>query len=137
MTAWRLSERPRAMAGLGVGLAAGAAWLGLAALGHGTAGHGEAGLGIAGGAAPGSGFGSRLAELCLAVGAPGVGAYPAVAAIWLLMSVAMMLPTAAPAIDLYARLSRRIERGRLACLAGFAGGYVLAWGGFGLVAAAV
>ncbi|MCL5777916.1 DUF2182 domain-containing protein [Limibaculum sp. FT325] len=120
MSVLRLSERPRLMAGLGVGLAAAAGWLALVALGHGVE----------------TVFLAEVAELCLARGAPAPGAYPAVAAMWLLMSVAMMLPTAAPAIDLYARLSRRIEHGRALCLAAFAGGYVAAWGGFGLVAAA-
>jgi len=121
MTALHLSERPRLLAALGVGLAAGAGWVALAALDP---------------AAQASPL-TALAELCLALEAPSLGAYPAVAAMWLLMSVAMMLPTAAPAIDLYARLSRRIEHGRLGCLLGFAGGYVAAWGGFGLIAAAV
>ncbi|MBK0398706.1 DUF2182 domain-containing protein [Limibaculum sp. M0105] len=119
MSAVHLSQRPRLMAWLGVGLAAGAGWLALAAMDP----------------AVQSSPLAALAELCMALEAPALAQYPAVAAMWLLMSVAMMLPTAAPAIDLYARLSRRIERGRLLCLAGFAGGYVAAWGGFGLVAA--
>lgn len=121
MSALRLSERPRLMAGAGVGLAAAAGWLGLAVLEHGSD-------------AP---LLSQIAELCLAIGAPAPNAYLAVAAMWLLMSVAMMLPTAAPTIDLYARLSRRIDHGRAACIAAFCAGYVVAWGGFGLIAAAL
>jgi len=57
-------------------------------------------------------------------------------AIWALMSVAMMLPTAAPAIDIYVRLSRRIEVRRGAHVAAFAGGYLAAWTMFAAVAAA-
>jgi predicted metal-binding membrane protein len=47
----------------------------------------------------------------------------------------MMLPTAAPAIDIYVRLSRRIEVRRAAHVAGFASGYLAAWSGFSVLAA--
>jgi len=55
---------------------------------------------------------------------------------WLLMSVAMMLPTAMPTIDLYVRLSQRMESGRGVRITLFVLGYLIAWGGFGAIAAA-
>lgn len=111
---------PRAMTLTGLVLAAAAAWLALAAL------HGEAGLAV-----------ESLAALCARLGLPaGFGAYPAVLAIWLLMSVAMMLPTALPTIDLYVRLARRMEAGRGVRIALFVAGYLIAWSGFGALAAA-
>ena len=63
------------------------------------------------------------------------GALPAAIAIWVLMSVAMMLPTAAPAIDIYVRLSRRIEARRAAHVTAFTGGYLAVWSGFSVLAA--
>ena len=55
---------------------------------------------------------------------------------WTLMMAAMMFPSAAPAVAVYASLQR--DRARpLPWLAGptaFAGGYLLAWTGFGLIA---
>lgn len=112
---------PQTITLVGIGLCSGAAWLALAAL------HGEAAFAM-----------DTLAALCLQVG--GVLAlelYPAVLVMWLLMSVAMMLPTAIPTIDLYVRLSRRMESGRGIRTALFTSGYVLAWSGFGALAAAV
>lgn len=55
---------------------------------------------------------------------------------WWVMMVAMMLPAAAPMILLYALLTRRQrERGAAAVPAGvFAAGYLLAWGGFSVLA---
>lgn len=75
--------------------------------------------------------------LCLEVGTGAeLAFYPAVLAMWLLMSVAMMLPTAMPAIDLYASLARRMESGGTLRIALFTGGYLIAWGAFSAVAAA-
>jgi predicted metal-binding membrane protein len=55
------------------------------------------------------------------------------AAAWLLMIVAMMLPTALPVVGILARITAgRDDAGRLLALAGL--GYVVAWTGFGLVA---
>jgi len=111
---------PRAITLIGLGLTVGAAWIGLMAL------HGEAAFAL-----------DTLAQLCLAVGpAAGLAVYPAVLAMWLMMAVAMMLPTAMPAIDLYVRLSRRMASGRAVRIALFVAGYVVAWGGFGAAAAA-
>ena len=117
MTTATLSTRPRLLAWIGLGLTSGAAWLGLAALGHGA------------GDAP-------LSELCLTLLGPELAAYPAAAAMWVLMSAAMMLPTAAPTIDLHVRLTRRVEMGRAIRIAGFAAGYLLAWAGFALLTTA-
>jgi predicted metal-binding membrane protein len=58
---------------------------------------------------------------------------------WLVMMVAMMLPSAAPMILLYAHFSRQAQRqGAVPTpVAVFAGVYLLLWAGFSLVAAAV
>lgn len=58
-------------------------------------------------------------------------------AMWQVMMIAMMLPSAAPTILLYARVARRggearTERG----VATFTGGYLLAWLGFSIAATA-
>jgi predicted metal-binding membrane protein len=51
---------------------------------------------------------------------------------WLLMSAAMMLPTAFPLLSIFARLTaQRPDRGRLMALVVF--GYLLVWGVFGLL----
>jgi predicted metal-binding membrane protein len=56
---------------------------------------------------------------------------------WLLMMIAMMLPSAAPMILLYAKLSRgaRAQGAALAPAAIFAGVYLAVWGGFSALAA--
>jgi predicted metal-binding membrane protein len=55
---------------------------------------------------------------------------------WLLMSAAMMLPTALPLIAIFARLTnRRHDRGTLLAL--MVGGYLTVWAGFGLAAHAL
>jgi len=58
-------------------------------------------------------------------------------AMWWVMMVAMMTPSAAPMILLYAAVKRKREpRGELARLTAlFLAGYLLAWGGFSLIAA--
>jgi predicted metal-binding membrane protein len=58
-------------------------------------------------------------------------------AMWWVMMVAMMLPSAAPMILLYARLDRRQrERGEPLLATGvFAAGYLVAWAAFSLAAA--
>ena len=51
---------------------------------------------------------------------------------WLLMSAAMMLPTAFPLLSIFARLTaERADRRRLMALV--IAGYLLTWGGFGLL----
>lgn len=59
-------------------------------------------------------------------------------AMWVVMMVGMMTPSAAPMILLYARVGRQaIERGQpFAATGWFAGGYLAAWAGFGLLATA-
>lgn len=115
----RYLDRPRLLAAGGVGLGALAAWTALAVL------HLES---------PGAAT-DWLARLCQAVAVPAAEALPGAVAIWALMSVAMMLPTAAPAIDIYVRLSRRVEARRGAHVAAFAGGYLAAWTVFAATAA--
>ena len=113
-------DRPRLLALSGVALGSLAAWVALAVLHE---------------ALPGSVSGiDWLSALCRGIALPVSAALPGAVAIWVLMSVAMMLPTAAPAIDIYVRLSRRIEARRAAHVAGFAGGYLIAWAGFAVVA---
>lgn len=58
---------------------------------------------------------------------------------WSIMMVAMMLPSATPAILLFARVNETIgASGRAEVPAGlFAAGYLAVWGGFGLVATAM
>jgi predicted metal-binding membrane protein len=58
---------------------------------------------------------------------------------WLIMMVAMMLPSAAPMILLYGKLARsgRQQGGVLASTTLFAGLYVAVWGGFSAVAALI
>jgi predicted metal-binding membrane protein len=58
---------------------------------------------------------------------------------WWVMMIAMMVPSAAPMVLLYARVTRHAQKGDsiaagVAPTAVFAGGYVLAWLGFSLVA---
>jgi predicted metal-binding membrane protein len=58
---------------------------------------------------------------------------------WAVMMVAMMIPTAAPVILLYAAVVRRLPsiRTAVAQTAAFLAAYVVAWAGFGLGAAAL
>jgi predicted metal-binding membrane protein len=60
-------------------------------------------------------------------------------AMWWVMMVAMMLPSAAPMLLLFARVSRKNKAAGAsqAATAWFAAGYLLAWGGFGVVATAL
>ncbi len=109
----------RVLTWTGMGAATAAAWIALVAL------HGDARIAL-----------DTLAMLCLQIGASATMAmYPAVLVMWLLMSVAMMLPTALPTIDLYVRLSKRMEEGRTIRIVLFVAGYLVAWGGFGAIAA--
>ena len=75
-----------------------------------------------------------LGRICSAVpGAPAVLAALAHAAAWMLMTLAMMLPTSLPLIALFARMTR--TRAHASALLGLLlGGYLAAWGLFGLAA---
>ncbi len=78
-----------------------------------------------------------VAALCRAIPAGSV-VVPAVlyGAAWILMTLAMMLPTTLPLFTAFDRLaSQRPDRGRLLTLLGL--GYLAVWGGFGLLAHAV
>ena len=56
-------------------------------------------------------------------------------AMWVAMMIGMMLPSAAPIILIYARVGRQTAAGRpFASTGWFAGGYLLAWIAFSLVA---
>ena len=64
--------------------------------------------------------------------------FGAILAMWLVMMVAMMLPSAAPMLLLFAVTQReRVMSGEPATVLAFAGGYLLVWGGFSVAAAAL
>jgi len=56
---------------------------------------------------------------------------------WLVMMIAMMLPSAAPMLLLFAGTQRRTASGHSSTLVAFAAGYLLVWGGFSVAAAAL
>jgi predicted metal-binding membrane protein len=64
--------------------------------------------------------------------------FAAIVAMWLVMMVAMMLPSATPMLLLFAATQReRPTRGEPAPVLAFAGGYLLVWGTFSVAAAAL
>jgi predicted metal-binding membrane protein len=64
--------------------------------------------------------------------------FGAILAMWLVMMVAMMLPSASPMLLLFAGTQReRTTSGAPATVLAFAGGYLLVWGGFSVAAAAL
>lgn len=58
-------------------------------------------------------------------------------AMWWIMMIAMMLPSAAPMILLFALLNRRNTHGSLLAVVAFVLAYMVAWGGFSLAATAL
>jgi len=67
-----------------------------------------------------------------------VAEFGAILAMWLVMMIAMMLPSAAPVLLLFAGTQRgRAASGRSSTLVAFAAGYLLVWGGFSVTAAAL
>jgi predicted metal-binding membrane protein len=65
-----------------------------------------------------------------------IGGFAFTAAMWAVMMIGMMTPSAAPMILLYARVGRQARaQGKLFASTGwFAGGYLLAWSGFAIAA---
>jgi predicted metal-binding membrane protein len=65
-----------------------------------------------------------------------IGGFAFTAAMWAVMMIGMMTPSAAPMILLYARVGRQARaEGKLFASTGwFAGGYLLAWSGFAIAA---
>jgi predicted metal-binding membrane protein len=62
--------------------------------------------------------------------------FGAILAMWLVMMIAMMLPSAAPMLLLFAGTQRgRAASGHSGALVAFAAGYLLVWGGFSVAAA--
>lgn len=117
-------DRPRLLSLSGVLLISAAAWVALGLL-HGVASRDGWS----------DGWGEDWIEaLCRAAALPASAAWPGLVAMWLLMSIAMMLPTAAPAIDIYVRLSRRIAARRASHIAAFVIGFLGAWGLLAIVA---
>src|SRR5215472_17440334 len=87
-----------------------------------------------------SGYRMVPAGLMLPAGAPwGAVEFALVFAMWAVMMVGMMAPSAAPMILMYARLGRqgRSAGKPLAATGWFAAGYFLAWIGFSLAATLV
>jgi len=84
-------------------------------------------------------WGYALAGAGLRMGAPPAASLATLSltfAMWWVMMAAMMLPAAAPAILLFATVNRRNgERGHPIAPTGvFTAGYIVAWGGFSVVA---
>lgn len=75
--------------------------------------------------------GAGMAQMAGMAAAP---AWPLVAAMWWAMMVAMMVPSAAPAVLLYAQVHRRSNSGAPPTAA-FLAGYLACWLGFALLAA--
>lgn len=132
-----LLVRKRATVSVLLGVLVALAWGYLALM---VADHGAA-------AAFGPGMGllfDRVAELCLSgarsFGMPAHGGawtlvdVGLVLAMWLVMSVAMMLPTAAPMILTFADLTVKGGPGALRRVAVFASAYLAVWGGFSVAA---
>lgn len=82
--------------------------------------------------------GMEMTAPAYAAGRPWTADLAAAAVMWFLMMVAMMLPSAAPMILLYARFARQAagQGARVASVAVFAGVYLAVWAGFSLMAAA-
>lgn len=80
----------------------------------------------------------RVADICrVDAGQPwGLGDVGMLLVMWLVMSIAMMLPTAAPMILTFADISATKLDGRalLARVGVFAGGYLAVWGGYAVAA---
>jgi|TARA_B100000315_G_scaffold205719_2_gene199614 predicted metal-binding membrane protein len=89
-----------------------------------------------------------LAWVVLAAGGPGLmsttagdavpwgaGQFATVASMWIVMMVAMMLPTVAPWVAALSTIGRRMGRGLPA--GEFVAGYLLVWSGFSVAAASV
>jgi predicted metal-binding membrane protein len=81
-----------------------------------------------------------LAYMARDMGAPGTmvhwspGYFAAMFAMWAIMMLGMMIPSAAPAILLVSALRRRSHAGGLGATALFTAGYLIAWTGFSLLA---
>src|SRR3984893_13516015 len=87
--------------------------------------------------------GFRMVPAGMRIMAPALAQWPAIGlvyvfAMWVVMMVGMMTPSAAPMILIYARVGRQASaRGKpLAATGWFATGYLLTWAGFALVATA-
>ena len=86
--------------------------------------------------ARGAGMGAS-ADMAGMAGMAHAPRWPLVASMWAVMMVAMMLPSAAPAILLYARVHRHAVPGKAPPTLAFLAGYLACWSGFALVATAL
>ena len=126
----RLLRRERCVVGAGLLVLAALGWAWLLA---------GAGMGALMGAMPGMGEMpmSQMPDMALSWTASN---WALLLAMWWVMMVAMMTPSAAPTILLYARVQRSSAPGAgggVAPTAVFAAGYLLAWLGFSVLAVAV
>jgi len=80
-------------------------------------------------------FGGRAARLLSAV-SPGTAEAALMFLMWAVMMVAMMVPSAAPMIETYARIARGRSARPGYCVGLFAAGYLAIWTGFSVVATA-
>lgn len=99
-----------------------------------------AGLPLHAGAAAGRDPGMPMAAMGMGMGSWDAGTWALVIAMWSAMMVAMMIPSAAPAMLLYDRISLQPrssdgDRATLAPTWAFASGYLLMWLGFACLAA--
>jgi predicted metal-binding membrane protein len=83
------------------------------------------------------GMGEMQHEADPAMGAGGVTQFALLAAMWIIMMIGMMLPSATPTVLLFAALERKrwVEGPVISRTALFLFGYFLLWGGFSLAAA--
>ena len=85
---------------------------------------------------PGPRFGADIA-LLPHTGPHGLAGFGAIAAMWLVMMIAMMLPAVMPWLMMFATMAQGTWRGRYAAVAEFTSGYFAIWLGYSLFAAAL
>ena len=85
----------------------------------------------------GAGFGPMTGSMSEMSGAMPASDWPLTVLMWAAMMVAMMLPSAAPAILLYGTVSRHSDAARVPPTAAFLGGYLACWTLFAVLAASL
>ncbi|MDE2410407.1 MAG: DUF2182 domain-containing protein [Sphingomonadales bacterium] len=85
---------------------------------------------------PGAGGVDPMAGMAMDAAAPSTaGRFVLTLAMWWVMMVAMMLPSAAPTILLYARVATAVPQSPRPASGSFLAGYLAVWGSFALLAA--
>lgn len=80
---------------------------------------------------------SDMSDMTDMIMQPGTGSFELTTAMWVVMMVGMMLPSAAPMILLYTTVQRKRGTRPVLMTGAFASGYVLVWGGFAVAATAL